>query len=111
EAGRAGWVGGTAAAASGAGPASYMGLAIARGIIGAMNNTVALLVKAMLAAEAAAIILIGVAAMNYGVRSGGGVAKKAVGPVMSSSVVAVASSQDSGTKSGAVTAAAKKAGM
>jgi hypothetical protein len=46
-----------------------MSLAIARGIVELMSNTVTLLVKAMLAAEAAAILLIGVAAMHY---SGGG---------------------------------------
>jgi RNA polymerase sigma factor (sigma-70 family) len=54
-----------AAAATGQGPSTYLGLAIARGIVEAMNHTVTLLVKAMLAAEAAAIILIGVVALHY----------------------------------------------
>src|SRR3989440_8940127 len=65
EAAPAAFAGNVAAAATGQGPASYLGLAIARGILEAMNHTVALLVKAMLAAEAAAIILIGVVALHY----------------------------------------------
>src|SRR5215208_975023 len=54
-----------AAAATGQAPASYMSLAIARGILELMNNTVTLLVKAMLAAEAAAIILIAIVATHH----------------------------------------------
>jgi len=65
EAAPAGLAGTVAAAATGQGPSSYLGLAIARGVLEAMNHTVTLLVKAMLAAEAAAIILIGVVAMHY----------------------------------------------
>ena len=65
EAAPAAFAANVAAAATGQGPASYLGLAIARGILEAMNHTVALLVKAMLAAEAAAIILIGVVALHY----------------------------------------------
>jgi len=60
-----GFAGTVAAAATGQGPASYMSLAIARGIVELMSNSVTLLVKAMLAAEAAAIVLISVAAMHY----------------------------------------------
>jgi RNA polymerase sigma factor (sigma-70 family) len=54
-----------AAAATGQAPASYMSLAIARGVLELMNNTVTLLVKAMLAAEAAAIILIAIVATHH----------------------------------------------
>jgi RNA polymerase sigma factor (sigma-70 family) len=70
----------TAAAATGQGPASYMGLAIARGILQLMNNTVSLLVKAMLAAEAAAIILIGVVAMHYSSGGSSTVARNTAAP-------------------------------
>jgi RNA polymerase sigma factor (sigma-70 family) len=54
-----------AAAATGQAPASYMSLAIARGIVELMSNSVTMLVKAMLAAEAAAIILLAVVATHY----------------------------------------------
>jgi RNA polymerase sigma factor (sigma-70 family) len=94
EAAPAGLVTTVASAATGQGPASYMGLAIARGIVELMNNTVTLLVKAMLAAEAAAIILIGVVAMHY--TSGGGnssVARNTVAPNPTNSNTATTSPQ------------------
>src|SRR4051812_48143141 len=80
EAAPAGFATNVAAAATGQGPASYMSLAIARGIVEAMNNTVTLLVKAMLAAEAAAILLIGFAAMHYSSAGNSSMARNGAGP-------------------------------
>ncbi|HEV8291685.1 MAG TPA: PEP-CTERM sorting domain-containing protein, partial [Tepidisphaeraceae bacterium] len=70
-----------------------MGLAIARGIVELMNNTVTLLVKAMLAAEAAAIILIGIVAIHYSGGRNSSVARNPAAPNQINGNSATASAQ------------------
>ena len=96
EAAPAAFAGNVAAAATGQGPASYLGLAIARGILEAMNHTVALLVKAMLAAEAAAIILIGVVALHYSGGRSANLSQNAAAPASKNNNSAIVLAQNQG---------------